>query len=122
MIKYYPDFYLIYFLVLSRNFDNVDIVNALIRAGVNLEFQDSNNRTALMFGKSLILVSFNFFYLFIIQACHKGFDIIANALVQNMSSVAINFQDNTGRTAITYGYFINFISIMHEYNYLFILS
>jgi hypothetical protein len=41
-------------LVLSLNYDNVDIVNILITAGANVEYQDSNNRTALMFGKYII--------------------------------------------------------------------
>ena len=41
-------------LVLSLNYDNVDIVNILITAGANVEYQDSNNRTALMFCKYII--------------------------------------------------------------------
>ena len=66
----------------------------LISAGAIVNYQDTNNRTALMFGNYMIsnyILQFSFYFL---KASHKCYVDLVSTLLN--SSADPNIQDNNG--------------------------
>lgn len=69
--------------LLANNHNSLSIAQSLVAAGADINYQDSNNRTALMF------------------AAHKGFTDILIYLI-SLNGIKIDLQDIDGKTTLIY--------------------
>ena len=89
-------------IFLAAQTNNVDMVNAYIALGGNLNMQDNNGKTGLMFGKLKRFVFFNKVIWFSTnKASQSGGLGVCNALISNGSRV--DLRDALGNTALIYG-------------------